>query len=118
MKIVQLKLEKDIKIAKYISMIRKFDPGIPIGQIKKNIENNSYAMSFDLEYYNVLEDLQGINRRLAFRNLISQLIEEGALLSLYVNSEQWTLEYFDNWLNRILEIGEETEREMDLEAEE
>ncbi len=118
MGIVKLKLEKDIKVAKYISLIRKFDPTISIGQIKSSIENNSYAMSFDLEYYDVLEDLQGIDRKLVFRCLISQLIVEGAQLSLYVDGELWTLKHLDNWLNTMQKIRKETERDMDLEAEE
>jgi mannosyltransferase OCH1-like enzyme len=118
MGLVQLKLEKDIKVAKYISLIRKFDPTISIGQIKSNIENKTYAMSFDLEYYDVLEDLQGIDRKLVFRYLISQLMVEGAQLSIYIDGELWTLKHLDNWLNTMQEIREETERNMDLEAAE
>ena len=71
-----MKLEKDIKVVKYITLIRKFDPTISIGQIKNNIENNSYVVSFDLHYLDVLEDLQGIDRKLLFRSLINQLISE------------------------------------------
>jgi hypothetical protein len=116
MGLVQLKLEKDIKLAKYISLIRKFDPTISIGQIKSNIENKTYVMSFDLEYYDVLEDLQGIDRKSVFRYLISQLMVEGAQLSIYVDGELWTLEHLDNWLNTMQKIREETEKNMDLEA--
>ena len=117
-KIVQLKLEKNIKIAKYITLIRKFDPALSIGQIKSNIENNSYVVSFDLHYLDVLEDLQGIDRKLLFRGLIHQLISEGAQLSIYVDGESCTLEYLDNLLNRMKEISEQTEWIMDMEAEE
>lgn len=108
-KIVQLKLEKDTKVVKYITLIRKFDPAISIGQIKNNIENNSYVVSFDLHYMDVLEDLQGIDRKLLFRSLIYQLISEGAQLSIYVNGESCTLEYLDNLLNSMREIKEQSE---------
>jgi phosphorylcholine metabolism protein LicD len=119
MRLVQLKLEKDAKFAKYISLIRKFDPTISAGQIKNNIENNLYAVSFDLGYYDVLEDLQGIDRKLVFRCLISQLMSEGAQLSIYVNDELWTLEHLDNWLDTMREISEQREREdMNLYEEE
>ncbi len=64
MKIVQLKLEKDLKVVKYVALIRKFDPTISIGQVKNNIENNSYVVSSDLHYFDVLEDLRGIDRKL------------------------------------------------------
>lgn len=89
-----------------------------MGQIKNNIENNLYAVSFDLHYFNVLEDLQGIDRKLMFRCLISQLIAERAQLSIYVDGEIWTLEHLDNWLNTMREIEEETEHYMELESEE
>lgn len=117
MRLVQLKLEKDTKTAKYISLIRKFDPTIPMGQIKNNIENNSYVVIFDLHYFDVLEDLQGIDCKVMFRYLISQLLAEGARLSIFVNDELWTLEHLDNWLNTMQEISEETERDMELESE-
>ncbi|WFR60104.1 hypothetical protein QA584_13800 [Anaerocolumna sp. AGMB13025] len=118
MQLIQLKLKKDAKIAKYISLIRKFDPTISVAQIKNNIENNSYAISFDLHYYDVLEDLQGIDRKLVFRHLISQLIAEGAQLNIYdIYGKLWTLEFLDNWLNTMQEISEQTERDIDLEEE-
>lgn len=117
MELVQLKLEKDTKITKYISLIRKFDSSISIRQIKESIENDSYAISFDLQYYDVVEDLQGIDRKVLFRNLISQLEAEGARLRIYVDNELWTLEHLDNCLNTMDEIRRYTEMEMDLEAE-
>ncbi len=116
MSLVQLKIKKDNNTVKYIPLIRKFDSTIPMGQIKSNIENSSYVVSFDLEYYDVLEDLQGIDRKSVFRNLISELIATGAQLGIYVNDELWTLEHLDNWLNTLEEIRKQTERDMDLEA--
>jgi hypothetical protein len=117
-KTVQFKIEKDLKVVKYITLIRKFDPAISIGQIKNNIENNSYVVSFDLHYLDVLEDLQGIDRKLLFRSLIHQLIFEGAQLSIYINGESCTLEYLDNLLNTMREISKQSEWIMDMEAEE
>ena len=118
MKLIQLKLEKETKIVKYITLIRKFDPALSVGQIKSDIENNTYAVSFDLNYFDVVEELQGMDRKKAFRGLIAQLIAEGAQLSLYADGELCTLEYLDNRLETIEKIKEETERDMDLESEE
>ena len=71
-----------------------------------------------MHYLDVLEDLQGIDRKLLFRSLINQLISEEAKLSIYVNGESCTLEYLDNLLNSMQEIREQSEWIMDLEAEE
>lgn len=117
MSLVQLKIEKDNNLAKYVSLIRKFDSTIPVGQIKNNIENSSYVVSFDLEYYDVLEDLQGIDRKIIFRSLISELIAAGAHVGIFVDDELWTLEHLDNWLNTMQKISEQIDRDMDLEAE-
>jgi hypothetical protein len=117
MSVVQLKVEKNAKLAKYISLIRKFDPTLSVGQIKNNIENSVCAVSFDLDYFDVLEAIQGIDRKSVFRDLIEQLIAEGAQLHIYVKDELWTLEHLDNWLHTMQEISKQTERDSELESE-
>lgn len=114
---VHVKVEKDAKLAKYISLIRKFDPILSVGQIKNSIENSLYAVGFDLHYYDVLEDIQGIDRKLVFRGLLAQLIAEGAQVEIYMDNELTTLELLDNWLSTMKEISKQTERYMDLESE-
>ncbi|MEO3944776.1 hypothetical protein [Gorillibacterium sp. CAU 1737] len=117
MNLVQVKVEKDVKIAKYISLIRKFDPTLSVGQIKSSIENNLYVVGFDLHYFDVLEDIQGMDRKSVFRGLIADLMAEGAQLSIYSNDELWTLEHLDNRLHTLREISDQTERDMDLESD-
>lgn len=114
---VQVKVEKDAKLAKYISLIRKFDPALSVSQIKNSIENSLYAVSFDLYYYDVLEDIQGIDRKSVFRSLLAQLIAEGAQVEIYMDNELSTLELLDNWLGTMKEISRQRERYTDLESE-
>ncbi len=51
MDFIQLKIEKDSSIAKYIRIIRKFDNSLPIGTIKQRIDENDFVMGFDLKCY-------------------------------------------------------------------
>ncbi len=59
MDFIQIKIEKDRSIAKYIRIIRKFDHSLPIGTIKQRIDENDFVMGFDLECYDVSEDIDG-----------------------------------------------------------
>ncbi|GIN23338.1 hypothetical protein [Siminovitchia fordii] len=118
MALIQLKISKNEKMPKYISLIRKFDSTIPMSEIKRNIENNMYVVSFDLHSYDVLDDIRGIDRKMIFRQLISDLMQEGADVHIYDNGNLWTLEHLDNWLATIREIEKEVEWEIDMAAKE
>lgn len=116
MDLVQLKIKNHGNINQCISQIRKFDPSMPINLIKHNIIHNNFAVSFDLHYFDVLEELESIDKKVIFRNLISSLIDSGADVEIYHSGELITLEFLDNWLNTINEIKLETELDMDRES--
>lgn len=58
-----------------------------MGSIKQSIEINDFVMGFDLEYYDVLEDINGIDRKEKFRDMIEELVPAGAQISIYQNEE-------------------------------
>lgn len=60
MKLIQLKIEKDSSIVKYIKIIRKFDSSLSEGVIKKQIEEGAFVVALDPEYYDVVEDINGM----------------------------------------------------------
>lgn len=109
MDLIQLKIEKDNSMIKYIKIIRKLDSSLPIGTIMQRIEENDFVIGFDLEYYDVLEDVTGIYRKEKFRNMIKELCEAGAQVSIYQNGEMVTIELLDNWLKTLEEISQQTE---------
>lgn len=115
MDLVQLKIKDQKNINKYISQIRKFDSSLPINQIKHNIIHDNFVVTFDLHYFDVLEDLENIDKKVIFRNLITTLIDLGADVDIYHNGELTTLEFLDNWLNTINEIKREVELDIDRE---
>lgn len=59
-KLIQLKIEKDSSIVKYIKIIRKFDCSLSVGVIEKQIEEGAFVVGLDLEYYDVVEDINGM----------------------------------------------------------
>ena len=115
MDLVQLKIKDQKNINKYIFQIRKFDSSLPINQIKHNIIHDNFVVTFDLHYFDVLEDLENIDKKVIFRNLITTLIDLGADVEIYHNGELTTLEFLDNWLNTINEIKREVELDIDRE---
>lgn len=116
MDLIQVKIKPDNHMISYISAIRKFDRSLSMSQIKQHIETDSFAMEFDLEYYDVVEDLNDIDRKQVFRQLISQLLDLGASLELYHNEEATTLEQLDNWLRTLQNISQDMERESDRQS--
>lgn len=117
MDLIQLKIKKDDSLVKYIKIIRKFDSSLSISDIKQKIEKNDFVVVFDLEDYDVLEDLNEIDRRKIFRDMIDELYEAGAQISIYQNGELISIEYLDNWLESLEEISQQVESELDRESE-
>lgn len=72
-------------------------------------------VGLDLEYYDVSEDVQGIDKKEIFRSLISELCDLDAKVTIYQNGELISLEVLDNWLLTLKQIDLETE--IDTERE-
>lgn len=115
MDLIQLKIQNDKNIIKYISLIRKFDNSLSINTVKHKIENSEFAIEFDLEYYNFLDKLNDTDRKVLFRKLILNLINLGASIEIYQNGEQISLEIFDNWLYTLKRIEHNIEIDIDRE---
>lgn len=117
MDLIQLKIEKDNSIAKYIKIIRNFDSSLSMNSIKQSIEKNDFVIGFDLDYYDVVEDLDGFDKKKAFRGMIEELSQVGAQISIYEDDELSSIELLDNRLKTLDEIRQEVEIDMDREAE-
>lgn len=116
MDLIQLKIKKDNSLAKYIKIIRGFDSSLSVGAIKQKIEADDFVTGFDLEYYDVLEDINGTDRKRSFRDMTEELCKVGAQISIYQNGDLITLEALDNWLETINEVSEQTQYDIDREA--
>ena len=114
MDFIQLKIEKDSSVTKYIKIIRKFDNSLSIGTIKQRIDENDFVMGYDLECYDISEDIDGneIDGKKIFRDMLEELRRAGARISLYQDGEMISMEILDNRLKTLDEISQEVERDI------
>lgn len=117
MDLIQCRILPDSQTISYISLIRKFDRSLSIKDLKEKIDTGAFAVEFDLEYFDVLEDLNGIDRKTIFRELLGQLLQTGAKLELYHNGEKTSLTLLDNWLHTLQVIAAQTEEHSNNECE-
>lgn len=116
MDIIQLKIEKDSSVASYIKIIRKFDDSLSIGTIKQRIDQGDFVVGFDLEYYDALEDINEIDRKKLFRQMIADLYHAGAKISIYQDAEEIPIDILDNWLESLDIISWQVENDIDRET--
>lgn len=116
MDLIQIKIKKDSSIIKYIKIIREFDSSLSMGDIKRRIDENEFAVEFDLENIDVLDELNDIDRKQIFRNMITKLESAGAEVSVYHNGELSSIELLDNWLGTLDEIERQTEEDIKRET--
>jgi len=117
MDLIQIKISPDNAVIKYVKIIRKFDPSLSINTIKQCIEKNDFVVEFDLEYYDMIEEIQGIDRKEVFRNMIDELLKAGADIAIYQDGKLSSLELLDNWLNTIEQIRIDVDEDIDRETE-
>lgn len=94
---------------------RKIDHSLPVGVIKQRIDENNFVMGFDLEYYDVLEDMNGIDRKKIFQDMLEELCQAGARISIYQDGKMISMEILDNWLSFLEEISKQVERDIERE---
>lgn len=116
MDIIQLKIEKDSSVASYIKIIRKFDDSLSIGTIKQRIDQGDFVVGFDLEYYDALEDINEIDRKKLFRQMIADLYHAGAKISIYQDAVEIPIDILDNWLESLDIISRQVENDIDRET--
>lgn len=114
MDFIQLKIGKDSSITKYIKIIRKFDNSLSIGTIKQRIDENDFVTGFDLECYDVSEDIDGneIDKKKIFRDMLEELCQAGARISIYQDGEKISIEDLDNRLEFLDEIRQQVENDI------
>lgn len=121
MDLIQVKIKPDNNTLKYISMIRKFDKSLSIGEIKDNIEAGEYAVVFDLDAYDdddeFIQEVIPHEKHLNFLRFIEALEVIGASLSFYHNDELEEKQYIVNWIDTVEEIRQQTEYGHGLERD-
>ncbi len=118
MDLMQIKIKKDEQSVSYIKLIREYDKSMSMSQIKQKIESNDFVVKYDINDYDVVDEINGIDKKREFRELIRKLQKAGAETTIYYNGRIISLEFLYNWLNTIDEIEKEVENDMDREVDE
>ena len=117
MNLIQLKIGKDSSITKYIKIIRKVDNSLSIGTIKQRIDENDFVMGYDLECNDVSDDLDGneIDGKKIFWDMLEELCQAGARISIYQDGDMISMEILDSRLKMLDEIRRQVERDIERE---
>ena len=116
MSVYALKIKVDGNVSKAISILRKFDQSLSIGEIRKRMQCNDFVVEYDLLHWDITEEMAGIDRISKFEKLIQSLEECGARVEIYKGNELVSKEFFGNSMQMLREIVDEVEEDMDCEA--
>lgn len=76
MDLMQIKIAKDEQIVSYIKLIREYDKSMSMSHIKQKIESNDFVVTNDTNDYDVVDEINGIDKNRAFRELIGNCKEQ------------------------------------------
>ena len=114
----KLKIQAGTAGTKVISILRKFDSSLSIGEIRRRINENDYVIEYDLLRWEVTEEMAGVDRISRFEDLIRALEECGAGVAIYNGDRLEDKEMFGNSMQMLRELRCEVEEDMEREAEE
>ena len=117
MSVYALKIKVEGNCSKVISILRKFDPSLSIGEIRKRMQSDDFVVKYDLLHWDITEEMAAIDRISKFEKLIQSLEECGAQIEIYNGSELISRELFKNSMQMLREISDEVDEDMDREAE-
>ena len=116
MSVYALKIKVKGNGSKAISILRRFDPSLSIGEIRKRMQSDDFVVKYDLLHWDVTEEMAGIDRISKFESLIQSLEECGAQIEIYNGSELISRDFFKNSMQMLREIADEVGEDMDREA--
>ena len=117
MSVYKLKIKTEENSSRVISLLRKFDSAISIGEIRKRIAEDDYIVKYDLLHWDLSEEMAGIDRISKFSNLIRSLEDCGVRVSIYEEDELIDETFFKNRMKMLREIEQEANEDMNREAE-
>ena len=116
MSIFAIKIRIEGNGSKVIPILRRFDPSLSIGEIRKRMQSDDFVVKYDLLHWDITEEMAGIDRISKFESLIQSLEEYGAQIEIYNGDELISKEFFENSMQMLREIADEVDEDMDREA--
>ena len=116
MSVYAIKIRIEGNGSKVIPILRRFEPSLSIGEIRKRMQSDDFVVKYDLLHWDVTEEMAGIDRISKFESLIQSLEECGAQIEIYNGSELISRDFFKNSMQMLREIADEVGEDMDREA--
>ena len=116
MSVYALKIKVEGNCSKVISILRKFDTSLSIGEIRRQMQCDDFVVKYNLLHWDITEEMAGIDRISKFEKLIQSLEECGARVEIYKGNELVSKEFFGNSMQMLREIADEVDEDMDREV--
>ena len=116
MSVYAIKIRIEGNGSKVIPILRRFEPSLSIGEIRKRMPSDDFVVKYDLLHWDITEEMAGIDRISKFESLIQSLEEYGAQIEIYNGDELISKEFFENSMQMLREIADEVDEDMDREA--
>ena len=116
MSVYAIKIRIEGNGSKVIPILRRFEPSLSIGEIRKRLQSDDFVVKYDLLHWDITEEMAGIDRISKFESLIQSLEEYGAQIEIYNGDELISKEFFENSMQMLREIADEVDEDMDREA--
>ena len=116
MSVFAIKIRIEGNGSQVIPILRRFEPSLAIGEIRKRLQSDDFVVKYDLLHWDITEEMAGIDRISKFENLIQSLEEYGAQIEIYNGDELISKEFFENSMQMLREIADEVDEDMDREA--
>lgn len=116
MSVYAIKIRIEGNGSKVIPILRRFEPSLSIGEIRKRMQSDDFVVKYDLLHWDITEEMAGIDRISKFESLIQSLEEYGTQIEIYNGDELISKEFFENSMQMLREIADEVDEDMDREA--
>ena len=113
---IGLKVKSYTNITKAISIIRKYDKNLSMGEIKSKIEQKDIVIFHDVSgRIDIVDELNGVDKNVMFCQLIEEFEKNGREIELYDEDDIITIEILHNKIERWNQICEDTQLDIDRE---
>ena len=116
MSVYAIKIRIEGNGSKVIPILRRFEPSLSIGEIRRRMQSDEFVVKYDLLHWDITEEMAGIDRISKFESLIQSLEEYGAQIEIYNGDELISKEFFEKSMQMLREIADEVDEDMDREA--
>lgn len=114
---IRIKINSYDSLTKTVSIIRNFDNSLSIKEMKDNISNQKYVLEYDIYQFDITEEIQHIDRKDAIMELVSNLLNNNISISIFIENEEVSFDFFKNYLESAKETEKQTMLDMEREAE-